>query len=286
MVFSKIPFTSSFLRVCSFAALLGLMCSTALSAQTLAWNANTEGTLAGYRVQYGTVSGNPSTTVDVGRVTSWAIRGLTAGTTYYFRVVAYNTSGQQSAPSTQVSYTVPGGTPAPTITSVSPTSGPATGGTQITINGTNFATGATVRVGGVLATGNTLVSSTQLRATTPAGSVGARDVQVTNTSGSSATRTGAFTYTATSTTPTLTSVSPTSGSTAGGTTITLTGTNFVSGATVRVGGVLATNVVFSSATQVTARTPAGSAGARDVQIVNPNGQSATRTGAFTYTTSS
>ena len=63
---------------------------------------------------------------------------------------------------------------------MSPTSGPTTGGTQITINGTNFATGATVRVGGTLATGVTLVSATQLRATTPAGTAGARDVQVTN----------------------------------------------------------------------------------------------------------
>ena len=43
---------------------------------------------------------------------------------------------------------------------------------------------------------------------------------------------------------------------------------------------------FSSATQITARTPAGTAGARDVQITNPNGQSATRTGAFTYTATS
>jgi IPT/TIG domain/Family of unknown function (DUF5719)/Fibronectin type III domain len=248
------------------------------------WDANTESDLAGYIVQYGTQSGSPSTSINVGNVTSRTITGLTAGTTYYFRVVAYNTSGQQSAPSPQVTYTVAGTTSGPTITSVSPTSGPTTGGTQITISGTNFATGATVRVGGTLATGITLVSSTQLRATTPPGSAGARDVQVTNSSGSSAIRVGAFTYTATSTTPTLTSVSPTSGPTTGGTTITLTGTNFVSGATVRVGGVAATNVVFSSATQVTARTPAGTAGARDVQITNPNGQSATRTGAFTYTT--
>ena len=169
---------------------------------------------------------------------------------------------------------------------MSPTSGPVTGGTQITIDGTNFATSATVRVGGALATGITRVSSSQLRATTPPGSAGARDVQVINGNGSSATRAGAFTYTATPSTPTLTSVSPASGPTTGGTTITLTGTNFVSGATVRVAGVAATNVAFSSATQVTARTPAGSAGARDVQITNPNGQSATRTGAFTYTATS
>ena len=281
---SAARFRLQLIRALSFAVVAVLACSATLSAQTLTWNANTESNLAGYIVQYGTQSGNPSTSINVGNVTSRTVTGLTAGATYYFRVVAYNTSGQQSTPSTQVTYTVPGGSTAPTITSVSPTSGPATGGTLITITGTSFATGATVRVGGALATGITLVSSTQLRATTPAGSAGARDVQVTNSSGSSATRVGAFTYT-TSTTPTLTSVSPTSGPTTGGTTITLTGTNFVSGATVRVGGVAATYVVFSSATQVTARTPAGTAGARDVQITNPNGQSATRVGAFTYTTS-
>ena len=235
------------------------------------------------------MSGSPSTTIDAGNVTSRTMTGLTAGTTYYFRVIAYNTSGQTSAPSAQVSYTVPAGRRARTSRR-SPrcrrASGPATGGTQITINGTNFATSGTIRVGGTQATGITRVSSTQLRATTPAGTAGARDVQVINGNGSSATLAGAFTYTATPTTPTLTSVSPTSGPTSGGTTITLTGSNFVSGATVRVAGVAATNVVFSSATQITARTPAGTAGARDVQITNPNGQSATRTGAFTYTATS
>ena len=172
---------------------------------------------------------------------------------------------------------------APTLTSVSPTSGPTAGGTTITLTGTNFVSGATVRVGGTAATNVTFVSATQLTARTPAGTAGARDVQVTNPNGQSATRTGGFTYTAPATAPTLTSVSPTSGPTAGGTTITLTGTNFVSGATVRVGGTAATNVAFVSATQLTARTPAGTAGARDVQVTNPNGQSATRTGGFTYT---
>jgi hypothetical protein len=265
-------------------AMLGLlsMSSTAY-AQTLAWNANTEPDLAGYIVQYGTQSGNPSTTIDVGNVTSRAITGLTPGTRYYFRVLAYNPSSQQSVPSTEISYTVPTvPPPAPTLTSVSPTSGPAAGGTTITLTGTNFVSGATVRVGGTAATNVTFVSATQLTARTPAGTAGARDVQVTNPDGQSATRTGGFTYGASA--PTLTSVSPTSGPTAGGTIITLTGTSFVSGATVRVGGTAATNVTFVSATQVTARTPAGTAGARDVQITNPDGQSATRTGAFTYNT--
>ncbi|MEO5821029.1 MAG: DUF5719 family protein [Vicinamibacteraceae bacterium] len=276
-------FRRQLLRALSFASLTVLACSGTLSAQTLMWNANTESNLAGYIVQYGPQSGSPSTTVDVGNVTSRTMTGLTPGTTYYFRVVAYNSTGQQSIPSAQVSYLVPATPAGPTVTSVSPTSGPTAGGTVITITGTNFATGATVRVGGTLASGITLLSSTQLRATTPAGSAGAQAVQVTNTSGASATLAGAFTYTAPASSPTVTSVSPTSGPTAGGTLITVNGTNFATGATVRVGGVLATGITLVSSTQLRATTPAGAAGAQPVQVTNTSGASATLNGAFTYT---
>ena len=264
-------------------AALGLLaCSATLSAQTLMWNANSESNLGGYIVQYGTQSGNPSTSIDVGNVTSRAITGLTPGTTYYFQVIAYTTTGQQSSPSTQVTYTPPTAPAPPTITSLSPTSGPISGGTLITINGANFAVTDTVRVGGTLATGITLVSATQLRATTPAGTAGARDVVVTNATGS-ATATGGFTYVASA--PTATSVSPTSGPTTGGTVITVTGTNFVSGATLNIGGTAATGVTFVSATQLRGTTPAKTAGAYAVQVVNPNGQSATIANGFTYTAS-
>ena len=253
----------------------------AAQSATLAWNANTEPDLAGYRVEYGTVAGSPSTTVDVGNVTQRQFTGLQAGVTYYFRVKAYNTSNDESAPSAEVSHTPPVAV-VPTLTSISPTSGPSTGGTTITLTGTNFASGATVLVNGVAATGVTFVSATQVRATTPAGSAGARTVQITNPSGQSASLAGAFTYVGG---PGLTSVSPTSGPTAGGTTITITGTGFVSGATVRVNSVAATGVTFLSATQLRAVTPAGTAGARSVQVTNPDGQSGTLAGAFTYTTS-
>ena len=167
----------------------------------------------------------------------------------------------------------------PTLTSISPTSGPSTGGTTITLTGTNFASGATVLVNGVAATGVTFVSATQVRATTPAGSAGARTVQITNPSGQSASLAGAFTYVGG---PGLTSVSPTSGPTAGGTTITITGSGFVSGATVRVNGVAATGVTFVSATQLRANTPAAAAGTYAVQVTNPDGQAGTLSGAYTY----
>jgi hypothetical protein len=258
-----------------------LACASAAAAQTvtLAWNANTESDLAGYRVQYGTVAGNPSTTVDVGNVTQRQFSGLQAGVTYYFRVRAYNTSDQESAPSAEVSHTPGGGTVVPTLTSISPTSGPTSGGTVITLTGTNFAVGAAVSVNGVAATNVIVDSTSQVRATTPAGAAGARTVQISNPSGQAASLAGAFTYVAP---PSVTSVSPASGPASGGTTVTLTGTGFVSGATVRVNGVAASGVTFLSSTQVRATTPASSAGTYAVQVTNPNGQSGTLNSAYTY----
>ena len=250
----------------------------AAQSVTLAWNANAEADLAGYRIEYGTVSGNPTTTVDVGNVTQRQFTGLQAGTTYYFRLRAYNSSNMQSAPSPEVSYMPPSPT-VPTLSSVSPASGPSSGGTVITLGGTNFVSGATVLVNGTSATGVTFVSATQVRATTPAGSAGARSVQITNPSGQSATLPGAFTYVGG---PGLTSLSPTSGPTTGGTTITITGTGFVSGATVRVNGTSATGVTFVSATQLRANTPAGAVGTYAVQVTNPDGQAGTLASAFTY----
>ena len=274
------PFRS--LWLVSLATLFGVLAlAGTASAQTttLVWNANTESDLAGYRVHYGTVSGSPTTTVDVGNVTQRQFSGLQVGVTYYFRVTAYNTANEESTPSAEVSHT-PAGAIVPTLTSVSPASGPTSGGTVITLTGTNFASGASVLVNGAAATSVTFLSATQVRATTPAGAAGARTVQITLPSGQSASLSSAFTYVPA---PTITSVSPTSGPTAGGTTITVTGTGFVSGATVRVGGVSATGVTFLSATQVRAVTPAGTAGARAVQVTNPDGQAASLATGFTYT---
>ena len=76
---------------------------------------------------------------------------------------------------------------APTVSSISPTSGPTTGGTSVTITGTNFVSGATVAFGGTAATGVTVVSSTTITATTPPMAAGTVPVKVTNPDGSSAT---------------------------------------------------------------------------------------------------
>ena len=90
--------------------LCGALAGSAHAGQaTLAWDANTEPDLAGYRVHYGTAPGTYGTPVDVGNVTTYTVMGLIDGTTYYFAASAYDSVGNQSGYSNEVSYTAPGG---------------------------------------------------------------------------------------------------------------------------------------------------------------------------------
>jgi hypothetical protein len=84
--------------------------------------------------------------------------------------------------------------PAPVLTSITPNSGPATGGTQVTLSGNNFVSGASVKFGGTAATGVTVVNSTSLMATTPAHVAATVNVDVTNPDGQSATLPNGYTY--------------------------------------------------------------------------------------------
>ncbi|MBI3991150.1 MAG: IPT/TIG domain-containing protein, partial [Candidatus Omnitrophica bacterium] len=86
----------------------------------------------------------------------------------------------------------------------------------------------------------------------------------------------------------ITSISPDNGSTDGGTGITITGEGFLTSAGVTIGGTSATNISVVSSTSITATTPAGTSGAKDVVVSNPSGTSGTRglsatsEGGFTY----
>jgi hypothetical protein len=186
--------------------------------------------------------------------------------------VTVTVNGQSGNLTNGFSYVVP-----PTVSSVSPNSGSTLGGTAVTIAGTNFAAGATVTFGSAAATNVGVVNSTTITATTPAGSVGAVTVMVTNPGSQSGSLTNGYTYVVV---PTVTSVSPNSGSTAGGTEVTITGTNFAAGATATFGGAAATNVVVVNSTTITATTRAGT-GTVTV-TVTVNGQSGSLTNGFTY----
>lgn len=103
--------------------------------------------------------------------------------------------------------------PAPTITSISPTSGPTTGGTSVVITGTNLTGATAVSFGGTAATGYTINSATQITATSPAKTAGTVDITVTTSGGTSATSSSdQFTYL---TTGTFTGASGTDWNTAG-----------------------------------------------------------------------
>lgn len=85
-------------------------------------------------------------------------------------------------------------TGAPTITTpLAPATGPAAGGTRVTITGTNLLGATGVTFDGVAGTNLVVVSDTELKVTTPAGSAGTADVAVTTPDGTD-TETAAFTY--------------------------------------------------------------------------------------------
>ncbi|HJX28911.1 MAG TPA: M12 family metallo-peptidase [Thermoanaerobaculia bacterium] len=81
--------------------------------------------------------------------------------------------------------------------------------------------------------------------------------------------------------PTVSTVSPASGTTAGGTAVTITGTGFQSGATVTFGGTAA-SVTFNSSTRLTVTTPARASGSVAVVVTNPGGLNASRNPGFFY----
>jgi len=176
-------------------------------------------------------------------------------------------------------YTYLAPAPAPTITSVSPSSGTSAGGTSISINGTNFQTGATATVGGV-SLQVTAVSATVISGNTGAHAPGPVNVVVTNPDQQSVTSANAYTYVAAAA-PTVTSIAPASGPTNGGTAVTISGANFQSGASASIGG-SAVTIATRSATQITGTTTSRAAGVVNVVVTNPDTQSGTCAGCFTY----
>jgi len=92
---------------------------------TLAWDANTEPDLAGYKIHYGAASGNYTVHLDVRNVTTYTGTGLTAGHTYYFAPTAYHDWGNESGYSNQVIYS---GSATPVITA-----GPQAASSSVTL---------------------------------------------------------------------------------------------------------------------------------------------------------
>ena len=227
-----------------------------------------------------TVTFGGTATTNVIAVNSTTITATTPAGSAGAVTVTVTVSGQSGSLTSGFTY-VTSLAGSPTVAGVSPNSGSTAGGTAVTITGTNFAVGATATFGGTAATKAVVVSGTQITATTPAGSAGAVTVTVT-VGGQTGSLANAFTYASPTSPPTVSGVSPNSGSTGGGTAVTIAGTNFAAGAAVTFGGTAATNVAVVSGTEITAMTPAGSAEAVTVTVTNPGAQSGSLANGFTY----
>lgn len=74
----------------------------------LDWDASISPAVAGYNVYYGTNSGNYIYKLDAGNSTTLTVSNLVCGETYYFVATAYDTTGNESAFSGEISFIVPG----------------------------------------------------------------------------------------------------------------------------------------------------------------------------------
>lgn len=139
------------------------------------------------------------------------------------------------------------------ITGLSPSGGVSSGGTVVTITGTNLSTTSAVYFGGTAAAAFSVDSDTQVTAVTRAQTNGTIDVTVTTAAGVSPIVTSdEFTFF--SPVPVVTSVSPNAGLVSGGDTVTITGIRFPGVFRVSFGGVAA-SYTLDSPTQITAIAP-------------------------------
>ncbi|MGE3076558.1 MAG: Calx-beta domain-containing protein [Dehalococcoidia bacterium] len=187
-------------------------------------------------------------------------------------VIVTTPSGPSSTSGSQDDFIYTGG---PTITSLNPATGPASGNTIITLTGTNFtSSGTVVKFDGIIAV-FTYIDAQTLVVVSPAHSAGTVDVRVTTPGGTTPNTTADdYTYTGASV-PVVSSLSPSSGPT--GTTVTISGSGFTGATLVSFGGVAATYTVNSDA-QITASVPASTPGGTvDVRVTTPSGTSANTT---------
>lgn len=168
---------------------------------------------------------------------------------------------------------------APTLASITPSSGLATGGTQTVLTGTGFQTGMLVFFGGYSASAAATQNAGIATATSPAGPSGRVDVAITNPDGQSSLLVNAFSYTPR---PEPTTIFPATGPTTGGTAFTLAGSNFAQSARVFFGTAEAAGVTVASPTVITGLTPPNPLGTVTVRVANPDGQEGSLPDGFTY----
>ena len=169
---------------------------------------------------------------------------------------------------------------APNITAVEPAKGSPAGGGTVLITGEDLGEASAVSFGQAAAASFKVLSPSAIEAVAPAGAAGTVELSVTTPSGTSTRSTGDdYTYVGP---PTVTSVEPDKGSTAGGQLVTISGEWLEEASTVSFEGHPGT-IKADSATTITAEAPPGAAGTATVTVTTPYGTSATNEhDGFTY----
>ncbi|MGB2873621.1 IPT/TIG domain-containing protein [Psychrobacillus psychrotolerans] len=173
----------------------------------------------------------------------------------------------------------------PTITKISPTEGPLTGGNFVTINGTNYMNGAIVSFNDVASVNTTFISANQLRVAVPAAAKsGVVTVKVVNPDTTSAELKDAYTYLAPPPPPAIkiSSLSVTSGELIGGTPVLVKGENFDSNVKVYFGDTPATTNFISSTSARIVIPAALNPGFVSVKAENPDGTNDVLIDAYEY----
>ncbi len=104
-MFKKIPVMAVFIFVCVFA-----FESLDAAQVSLAWDAHADidGDLAGFELGYSETSGVYVVNVRINKdLTMFTVGGLEQGKSYYFALLAYDTSGNKSGWSDEFNYIVP-----------------------------------------------------------------------------------------------------------------------------------------------------------------------------------
>lgn len=170
----------------------------------------------------------------------------------------------------------------PGISNAVPAASSTSGGTSITINGTNLDTTTAVLFGDATGSNLNIVSPTQITVTTPAHAAGFVDLVVQTAGGEEARLSLGFGF-GDAVQPALTAIFPATGGTAGNAAVSLSGTQFVPGATVKFNNTAAASVTFVDATQLLVTAPALGAGVYDVTVTNPGAIPLSSTLAASYT---
>jgi len=170
------------------------------------------------------------------------------------------------------------GSAKPSITGVTPSYGRLTGASVVTIHGLQFKAGATVTFGGVAAVVLS-VDNTAIVVMTPPHESGTVDVVVTNPDGQTYTAVRRFMF---APPPSISSVTPDSGSTDGRTALRLNGSGFLPGAKVTIDGAVVDTFSNNMGTELYFSTRAHAAGPVDLVVINPDNQSTALSGGFTF----